>query len=103
MTEYKIIPNHPDYILSSYGVVLSLKSGCPLKPDTSNGYRRIQLGKDRYYISHLVAELFIPNPLNLEKVIHKDGDRLNDAANNLKWGTAYQARSAAYKHRSIPR
>ena len=36
-------------------------------------------------ISRLVAKAFIPNPKNLEVVLHKDGDLLNDRMDNLQW------------------
>lgn len=41
--------------------------------------------KKRYRVSRLVAEAFIPNPLKLEQVNHKDEDRQNNNVKNLEW------------------
>lgn len=37
------------------------------------------------YIHRLVAQHFIPNPLNLAEVNHLDGDKLNNHISNLEW------------------
>ena len=42
------------------------------------------------YVHRLVAELFVPNPHNLKQVDHRDRNRLNNAASNLRWVTAQQ-------------
>ena len=39
------------------------------------------------HIHRMVAEAFIPNPLNLPYVMHIDESRTNCHVNNLKWGT----------------
>ena len=64
------------------------------KPYTrSNGYQQIvlkirKLGLvRRAYIHRLVAEAYIPNPLNKPCVCHKDNLRTNNHHKNLYWGT----------------
>ena len=36
-------------------------------------------------IHRILAEVFIPNPLNLSDVNHIDGDRQNNCLSNLEW------------------
>ena len=41
--------------------------------------------REDVYIHRIIAALFIPNPLNLSDVNHKDNNRLNNNVNNLEW------------------
>lgn len=62
--------------------------GCLLKV---TGYIQITLsGKVDKLAHRLVAEAFIPNPLNKPQVNHIDGNRTNNAASNLEWVTAQE-------------
>lgn len=68
-------PNHKGYLLV---VLKNSKTG---------------IGKA---IHRWVALTFIPNPLNLPQVNHKDGDKLNNRVDNLEWCTASYNMKHAY-------
>ena len=58
----------------------------------SAGYLFLDLcnegGRKNYWIHTLVATHFIPNPLNLPEVNHKDGIKANCRKDNLEWCTS---------------
>lgn len=65
-----------------------------LKPNNHGtcGYYRVPLTNRehirKYYLVHrLVAENFIENPKNLPQINHKDGNKENNAVDNLEWCT----------------
>lgn len=62
-----------------------------LKPSTQLGYNYVGLWKDnkckRFRVHRLVAQAFIPNPLNLPQINHKDEDKTNNCIDNLEWCT----------------
>lgn len=55
----------------------------------NGGRRQVNLPTDGIpswrYVSRLVAEAFVPNPRGLRSVRHKNGDQLDDRAENLEW------------------
>lgn len=85
-----------DYAVTRDGRVFSLnyrRAGVAreLRPELMRkGYLRVALyGADgsrrKVMIHRLVAAAFIPNPLGLSQVNHKDGNKAKNAANNLEW------------------
>jgi hypothetical protein len=68
----------------------------------SNGYHRIVLCKNSvpkaYSVHRLVAQTFIPNPLNLPEVNHKNGIKTDNRVENLEWCTRKNNSLHASKH-----
>jgi len=67
----------------------------------AKGYKFISLWKNGekkriVKIHKLVAETFIPNPLNLSQINHIDGIKSNNVVYNLEWCTASQNIKHAY-------
>ena len=89
------------YWISNQGHVKN-RHGRILKPDYSNkGYACVILcknGKNKQRRVHiLVAETFIPNPLNLPEVNHKDENKANNCVDNLEWCTHQENMKAYFK------
>lgn len=83
------------YLVSSWGRVKSARG--ILKPYKNHkGYLKIGLSKEnkcqKYRVSRLVANAFIPNPYNLPEVNHIDGNKENNSFSNLEWVTGEQNR-----------
>lgn len=88
--KWKQIPNLP-YEISSLGKIRNLQ-GKVLKTYIQNsGYEQIKINYQGLHIHksihRLVAEAFMPNPLNKEYVNHIDGNKLNNTVDNLEWCT----------------
>src|ERR1017187_2831030 len=88
------IKDYPDYSIESTGKIWSHKRAIPrlLKQcDAGKGYLIVALfndnGKQFVSVHRIVAQHFLPNPLNLPNVCHKDDDPTNNDVSNLFWGT----------------
>lgn len=89
--EWRAIPN-TDYLASSKGRIKSLKGieARILKPSICKGYERVDLviNGEKYskLVARLVALCFLDAPENAEQQLHhKDGNKRNNASNNLEW------------------
>ena len=93
------------YKVSNHGRILSIKrkirkwdgertlKGGILKPSVNlKGYAFVYLYKNGHSqmktVHRLVADAFIPNPLLLPQINHKDEDKANNHADNLEWCSA---------------
>lgn len=83
------IPKHENYLCSNKGTIMSKRFMKPIKGSlNSAGYLRVRVGKGkRVFIHRIVALLFVPKVEGKLFVNHKDGDRLNNKAENLEWCT----------------
>lgn len=102
------------YEVSNLGEVRSLPrattSGKTLTPNNSGkGYLQVALYKNgkskRLLVHRLVAQAFVPNPLNLSSVNHKDENKKNNRFDNLEWCTPQYNLSynGLHKRRGLPR
>ena len=95
------------YKINTSGEIISLKTNTKLRFFKNNKvYYRVGLSKNnhekKYLVHRLVAETFIPNPLNLPDVNHKDENPLNINCDNLEWCTKqYNSNYGTAQLRSI--
>jgi hypothetical protein len=93
------------YEVSSAGRVRSLNrkttKGKILQPVMSPLYYRVTLSKDNVphgvSVHRLVATAFLPNPEGKRNVNHLDGNKINNAVNNLEWATHKENENHSFK------
>ena len=95
--EWRPIAGFPNYQVSNRGIVMNLKTGRVIKHGIDGaGYAFVALCKGdgtkpkQIKIHRLVAQAFIPNPLNLPQVNHIDECKTNNDVTNLEWCTVSQ-------------
>lgn len=99
----KQINGYNNYYIYDNGDVLNISTNKILKGSIGeNGYKYYRLSKDNnktmFYAHRLVAEHFLENPNSLPVVNHKDGNKLNNKAENLEWVTRSENDLHAYEH-----
>ena len=74
------------YQVSKSGVVRNKQSKSILAPFDNHGYKRVNFFNGKKPLVHiLVALTYLPNPLNLADVNHKNNKRDDNRLSNLEW------------------
>ena len=88
-----------DYQITYDGRVINKRWGREVKPQKNGkGYLRVFMAGKLRFVHRLVAELYVPNPENNPQVNHKDGNKLNNHADNLEWVSNQVNRDHAVKN-----
>lgn len=90
---WKIHPNYPNYKVSNKGRIKGIRNKI-ISTRVHEGYLDCRIidkddNKKSPRIHKLVADLFIDKPFSDEELVvnHKDGNKLNNNADNLEWIT----------------
>lgn len=96
---WKEIPGHPKYRVSTKGEIYSIAGKRILKPTLSKGgYYSVSIGGKTTEVHRIVAQCYLPNPDNLPIVNHLNGkEKWNNAVSNLQWDTYSENTLHAYR------
>lgn len=86
---WREVPAVPGWWVSNHGEIASLKGRTPrlLRPMMCGQYRAVGTMTRKFYVHALVLEAFRgPRPEGMQ-ARHLDGNRFNNRADNLAWGT----------------
>lgn len=95
--------SYPRSWMMGYPLTTIRKKGIwvSLKKRNNKGYVMVTLSKNNkqktFTVHRLVAKTFIPNPLNLAQVNHKNGNKSDNCVDNLEWCSNQQNRDHAVK------
>lgn len=101
-TEWRKSKSCPFFLASPEGGIMVADTGEMARiMDNGHGYKQVQIMRNnkRYtkYVHRLVAECFLSNPESLPEINHKDGNKANNAVDNLEWCNRSQNQRHAYK------
>ena len=90
--KFVLLPFDSKYAVSDKGNIINVRNGKILHTVFQDGYIRVQLStngvRKNYPVHRLVATAFVENEECKPYVNHKDGNKLNNCAENLEWVTA---------------
>jgi len=102
--KWKKLDNFSRYKISDTALVMNIRTKRFLKGCKSHGYVKIVLFSDNqedekhsFALHRVVATLFCPNTEQNPIVNHKDGNKLNNNADNLEWITVRENTQHASK------
>lgn len=99
---------YSQYKINLSGRIRNIKTGIILQPFIDRrGYENYSLWSDKgtrktFRCHQLVALAFIPNPLHLPQVNHKDGNKRNNFYKNLEWTTNLDNATHAMQNGLMP-
>lgn len=79
------IDEHPDYFVFENGRVFSTKKDSFVEMSLQNKHFFVSIDCTPFAVHRLVAEAFVPNPMNLDVVHHINKNPLDNRAENLVW------------------
>ncbi len=102
MEEFVDIVGFDNYQVSNYGKIKNKKSGRILSENpTEKGYMKVNLRKDgksnTVRVHKLVCEHFNANPGSKPQIDHRDEDKSNNRADNLRWCTDQENKNFYYE------
>jgi hypothetical protein len=110
MSNVAIHPRFPMYRVHDDGRVISMvnRNERTLSPIRMGNYRGLQLvdadgALRKVYLHRLVLEAFVGAPPVGQEARHLDGDRTNNAASNLAWGSRSENMRDKERHGTAPR
>ena len=98
--DWKPIPFHPKYEVSTKGRVYSHKFKHIMKLTLDGNYLAIRLKDGNYQVHTLIAKAFLgppPSDIKFPRVNHKDGNGKNNHLSNLEWLSSSNNSLHAYK------
>ena len=96
------IPGFPNYAVSNFGFVVSLRYNTRLTPTPNGkGYMKVRLwsseGQKQFYVHQLVAMAFFGDYRQGMRIKHVNGDKRDNATTNLRLRNGYTS------YDSVPR